>query len=67
MGFLSLSVQMRITLEMIHQHMNVQEDIVAKFLLFEVKHMKILYLELNFRKRKWLLNHSYNSSYNNSL
>ena len=44
-GFLFLSVQVRITLMMIHQHMYVQEDIVAKFLLFKV----------NFRKRKQLI------------
>ena len=55
LGFLFLSVQVRITLMMIHQHMYVQEDIVAKFLLFKVKDTKSRYLELNFRKRKQLI------------
>ena len=36
------------------------EDIVAKFLSFEDKPIEALFIELNFRKKKWLHNCSYN-------
>ena len=33
----------------------VREDITAKFLCFEDKPIEALFIELNFRKKKWLL------------
>ena len=42
-----------------------QEDIPAESLLFEIKYMEGLYLEFNYRKKKWLLNCSYNANRNN--
>ena len=38
----------------------VQEDITAKFLLFEDKPIEALFIELYFRKEKWLLSYSFN-------
>ena len=52
LGFLPLSVHIRMALKMTHQHIYVQEDIAAKFLFFKVRHMKRLYLKLNFCKSK---------------
>ena len=43
----------------------VREDITAKFLSFEDQLIEALYIELNFRKKKWLLSGSYNPNKNN--
>ena len=43
----------------------VREDITVKFLSFEDKHIEALFIELNFRKKKWLLSCSHNSNKNN--
>ena len=43
----------------------VREDITAKFLSFEDKPIEALFIELNFRKNKWLLSCSYNPNKNN--
>ena len=43
----------------------VREDIAAKFLSFEDKPIEALFIELNFRKRKWLPSCSYNPNKNN--
>ena len=43
----------------------VREDITAKFLSFEDKPIEALFIELNFRKKKWLLSCSYNPNKNN--
>ena len=42
-----------------------REDITAKFLSFEDKPIEALFIELNFRKKKWLLSCSYNPNKNN--
>ena len=44
----------------------VREDITANFLPFEDKPIEPLFIELNFRKKKWLLSCSYNPNKNNS-
>ena len=41
------------------------EDITAIFLSFEDKPIEALFIELNFRKKKWLLSCSYNPNKNN--
>ena len=41
------------------------EDITAKFLSFEDKPNEALFIELNFRKKKWLLSCLYNTNKNN--
>ena len=43
----------------------VREDIPSKTLSLEAARIKSLYIELNFRKKKWLLNCSYNPNRNN--
>ena len=43
----------------------VRQDITAKFLSFEDKPIEGLFIELNFRKRKWLLSCLYNPNKNN--
>ena len=43
----------------------VREDITAKFLSCEDKPIEALFIELNFRKEKWLLSWSYNPNKNN--
>ena len=43
----------------------VRRDITAKFLSFEDKLIEALFIELNFRKNKWLLSCSYNPNKNN--
>ena len=43
----------------------VHEDITPEFLSFEDKPFEVLFIELNFRKKKWLLSCSYNSNKNN--
>ena len=45
----------------------VREDITAKFLSFEDKLIEALFIELNFRKKEWLLSCSYNPNKNNIL
>ena len=45
----------------------VHEDITAKFLSFEDKPIGALFIELNFRKKKWLLRCSGNPNENNIL
>ena len=45
----------------------VREDITAKFLSFEDKLIEALFIELNFRKKGWLLSCSYNPNKNNIL
>ena len=42
-----------------------REDMTVKFLWFEDKHIEALFIELNFRKKKWLLSCSYNPNKNN--
>ena len=42
-----------------------REDITAKFLSFGDKPIEALYIELNFRKKKWLFSCSYNPIKNN--
>ena len=43
----------------------IREDIPVKFLSAESKPNEGLYIEVNVRKKKWLLSCSYNPSYNN--
>ena len=43
----------------------VRKDITAKILLFKNDPDKALFIELNFRKKKWLLNCLYNPNKNN--
>ena len=45
----------------------VQENIPAKLLSPEVKTIEGIFIELNFRKKKWLLNCSYNPSKSNII
>ena len=42
-----------------------RRDITAKFLSFEDKPIEAVFIELNFRKNKWLLSCSYNPNKNN--
>ena len=45
----------------------VQENIPAKFLSSEAKIIESIFMELNFRKKKWLLSCSYNPSKSNII
>ena len=61
----SSTFPIRLGSEQWNYHAFVREDITAKFLSFEDQLIEALYIELNFRKKKWLLSGSYNPNKNN--